>query len=218
MKQRILMLLSVFLCAYTYAQNSEFTYVENPHMPHFTYVMQNGLFYQIYEEPSDDNTLGQVLLTSYSQLRRQEAEVTAPEGDIVIPTVIQNGDGDFADKYKVVYIDADFNDCEKITSITFPDNIRGVKVARVWVTNTKQLKRIIFKTGIPRLRLSTKDFKGSGIEHIYIHDQNPPKDFFWQDSEHPIFTTDVKIHVPAEAIENYKNDSVWKMYNIIGDL
>lgn len=216
MKQRILMLLSVFLCAYTYAQNSEFIFIEHNHFVGPPIIRQDGLYYSLLKEPSDNNTFGQALcLVGAGHIA---PELPEPEGDLIIPTVIQNGDGDFADKYRVVYIDALFNDCEKITSVTFPDNIRGVKVARVSFTNTKQLKRIIFKTGIPRLRLSAIDFKGSGIEHIYIHDQNPPKEFFSSKVEHPIFTTDVKIHVPVEAIENYMNDPVLKMYNIIGDL
>ena len=166
MKQKLLALFLLVTSMCSYAQNSEFVYVENPLMPNFTYIMQDGLFYQIHEEPSDNNTFGKVLMVSYSRLKSYGAEVENPKGDIVIPTAIQNGDGDFADKYRVVYIDANFDDCDEITSIEFPKNV--IMLQGVSFKNTKNLKKIEWAS-IRNFPIFP-NFEGSGIEEVVIPD------------------------------------------------
>ena len=259
MKQKLLTLLCFFTSVCCYAQTSEFIYIENPLMPHFAYIMQDGLFYQINEEPSDNNTFGKVLMTSYSMMVSFGADVEKPTGKVVIPTAIQNGDGDFADKYRVVYISVNFDDCDEITSVIFPENLRGVMTHDFSFKNTKKLKNIKFPNTIPNMYLVHSAFQGSGIEeltlpngiksiyydtfenskinklvlpssineinstafrncanlsHVYLHAQTPPT----IDGREVLFTDKVTIHVPANSLKDYKNDTTWNNYNIVGDL
>lgn len=258
MKQKILTLLCFFTSICCSAQKSEFIYIENPLMPHFTYIMQDGLFYQINEEPSDNNTFGKVLMVSYEMMASFGADVEKPIGKVVIPTAIQNGEGDFADKYRIVFIDANFDDCDEITGVTFPENMRGVMIQGISFKNTKKLKNVKFPNAIPNMYLAPA-FQGSGIEeltlpngiksihhntfenskinklvipssvneinstafrncinlsHVYLHAQTPPT----IDGSEVLFTDKVTVHVPASSLKNYKNDTTWNNYNIVGDL
>ena len=156
MKQKILALFLLLTSMYGYAQNTEFTFIETDEP--YTFIEKDGLVYMIAEEPTDNNSFGKVWFVSWQRV----GEEYKYKGDIVIPSEIQNGDGDFADKYRVVYICADFSDCEELTSVEFPD---GVKVQYLFFRNTKKLKKVKFPSNLKSLNGS---FLGSGIEEIVI--------------------------------------------------
>lgn len=180
LKQKLVILLFLLMDVCGYAQESEFIYVENPLMPHLTYIMKDGLFYQISEEPSDNNTFGKVLMTSYNYLKRMNADVDKPIGSLVIPTAIQNGEGDFADKYRVVYIDANFDNCDEITSVTFPENMKGILFQGFSFKNTTQLKCVKFPDSVSNMFVIPGAFQGSGIEELDLPNgiKSIPRDTF----------------------------------------
>ena len=145
MKQKILALFLLLTSMYGYAQNTEFTFIETDEP--YTFIEKDGLVYMIAEEPTDNNSFGKVWFVSWQRV----GEEYKYKGDIVIPSEIQNGDGDFADKYRVVYICADFSDCEELTSVEFPD---GVKVQYLFFRNTKKLKKVKFPSNLKSLNCS----------------------------------------------------------------
>lgn len=152
------------------AQQSEFTYIEQDESL-AQLIEHNGLVYRISMEPTDENAFGRVVLVSW-KLAGEEYKY---KGDIVVPTAIQNGDGEFADKYRVGAFDNNlFDDCDELTSVTFPENCKGITIYALSFKNTPKLKSVAFPKagkGAGAFNCIHKEaFLNSGIEEITIPD------------------------------------------------
>ena len=79
----------------------------------------NGIYYKIIKDVDEASTYGTVHITM--------SEGDDYQGDIVIPRGVQNGDGEFADKYKVTGIDGyAFKNNTTVTSLTLSPSIEYI--------------------------------------------------------------------------------------------
>lgn len=172
MKAKLLSItMSLIMCFCVSAQNPEFNFIEQDELP-YTFIEQNGLIYQILEEPSEGNAFGKVSLYSWT-IGGDEYKY---KGDIVIPTAIQNGDGDFADKYRVYALGYHlFDNCDELQSVTFPENRNGIYIYGQTFKNTPKLKSVKFpnpdKGPGAFNSIDPEAFLNSGIEEIIIPEE-----------------------------------------------
>lgn len=166
----ILIALVMLSCVLLSAQNPDFNYIESDDLDG-TFVEHNGLIFQIKQEPTENNSFGKVTICPWTV----GGEDYKYKGDIVIPKAIQNGDGDFADKYRVTTLeDGMFDDCDELTSVVFPEDMSGILIQGFSFKNTTKLKSVSLPktykapTKYKSKYLDERAFLNSGIEEIII--------------------------------------------------
>lgn len=154
----------------------EFHYLTNTSEPG-KYFEYNGLIYKIVEEPTKSNGFGKVLLIHWS-IGGEEYKY---KHHVVVPSVIQNGEGNFADKYIVAGILRTrtgmglFDDCDELISVEFPEEFMEDEIGYFDLSfkNTPNLKKV--KLPKPKkdywehlVSIATNAFVNSGIEEFDV--------------------------------------------------
>lgn len=171
MKNKVIIITLVLLSSFHLsAQNPDFNYIESDELDG-TFIEHNGLIFQIMQEPTENNAFGKVIICPWTV----GGEEFKYKGDIMIPKAIQNGDGDFADKYRVTALkDEMFDDCDELISVIFPEDMSGVLIHGFSFKNTTNLKSVkLPKTYKAPNKYKSKYLDGraflnSGIEEITI--------------------------------------------------
>lgn len=143
MKRLVVFLTSISLCISALAQNT---------------FEVDGINYSIIKEADESSTFGTVCVTA-----REGKDYI---GDIIIPNGVKNGDGEFADQYKVIGIDdLAFQNNTKLKSVTLGISIESI--APYAFMGCDSLETVV----IPRGNLRTIGelaFACSGIHQINI--------------------------------------------------
>lgn len=117
-----------------------------------------GITYQIIKDVDETNTYGTVYVTI--------SEGEEYEGDIIIPNGVTNGDGEFADQYKVVGIDEQaFADCLSLKTVTLSPSVSHIGVCAF--LGSSNLEEVIIPEGNLKI-IGDRAFMFCGIKRIII--------------------------------------------------
>ena len=142
--KHLILTLSLFLSVLSFSSAQTFEY--------------NGLTYQIIKDVDEATTFGTVYVTM--------SEGDDYQGDIVIPSGVQNGDGEFADKYKVTGIaEQAFSGCMSLRSVTLSPSISHIGICAFM--GCANLEEVIIPTGNLKV-IGDRAFAFSGLQKINI--------------------------------------------------
>ena len=99
--------------------------------------------------------------------------------------------------------------CHNLKSVQLPSSLKTIARGVFW--DCPSIEEITIPAGVTTIG-EYAFFYCTGLKHVYNHAPEPqPVSVIFK-------TRDITIHVPAEAVEKYRNAPHWKDMNIVGDL